>query len=197
MGTRHRTASQEIEGKVLSAALDLLDTEGVDGLTVRSIAARAGIAPMGIYTRFENKMGVYGALWTEGFDRLIAAMDAVPPSGDARRELIECGLAYRKFALANVAHYRLMFLDTACDFQPDESGTHAAARALQILVDRVEGAQTAGALPNGRSIDLAMAFWSCVHGFVALEMVGMNFAIDRDSSYAIMLDGLVLGLSQL
>ena len=73
-GTRTRTPSAGMEGALLSSAADILETEGPDGLSVRRIAAAAGVAPMGVYNHFESKFGIVEALFIQGFERLGAAM---------------------------------------------------------------------------------------------------------------------------
>src|SRR5277367_4691180 len=71
---RTRTPSAGMEGALLTSAADILETEGPDGLSVRRIAAAAGVAPMGVYNHFESKAGIIEALYIQGFARLGAAM---------------------------------------------------------------------------------------------------------------------------
>jgi AcrR family transcriptional regulator len=193
VSARRRTASTEIEGRILEAALQILDQRGIDGLTVRGIATEAGIAPMGIYSRFEGKTGIYEALWIEGFDRLAAHMERVVPSDDPLADMLVSGRLYREFALTNVAHYRLMFMRRASDYTPSADASIAAARPLSCLLGVVERAQVAGVMPADRSIDLAQAFWSAVHGFVTLELSGMVLVSDADRAYDTMLRALLEG----
>jgi AcrR family transcriptional regulator len=193
--TRHRTASAEIEGRILAAALRILDERGADALTVRGIATEAGIAPMGIYNRFDGKMGVYEALWVEGFDRLTATLGAVAATPDPSADLLSCGRRYRGFARENAAHYRMMFMSTVNDFTPSAPAALAGARALQRLVDLVERAQRAGQLPAGAPIDLAQSFWAAVHGFVSLELLDMIFAGDVERAFDALLVAIYHGLA--
>ena len=183
MSSRHRTASAELEGRILEAALQLLGERGVEALTVRGIAARANVAPMGIYNHFDGKMGIYEALWVDGFDRLTSSMNDVELDGDAKIDMINFGRRYRAFALNNPAHYRLMFIDNVSGFVPSPEAAVASGRALQILVNRVEGSQQIGHFPKDRPIDLAQAFWATVHGFVSLELLRVNFAADTDGTF--------------
>ncbi|MGH3855747.1 MAG: TetR/AcrR family transcriptional regulator, partial [Pseudonocardiaceae bacterium] len=46
----------------------------LNALAVRDIAARAGVAPMGVYNRFGSKDGILNALLQQGFDELAAAV---------------------------------------------------------------------------------------------------------------------------
>src|SRR3984885_14255197 len=101
---RGRTPSADVERELLAAAEAVLVREGPGGLTVRAVAAEAGIAPMGVYNRLGGKGGLVAALLIGGFDRPRAAIEAAmndtaEPSMSAR--LFDCGRSYRRFALAN------------------------------------------------------------------------------------------------
>src|ERR1700735_3286297 len=79
---RGRTPSADIERELLAAAEAVLVGDGPGGLTVRAVAAEAGIAPMGVYNRLGGKDGLVDALLIKGFDRLRVACDA-PAGPDA------------------------------------------------------------------------------------------------------------------
>ena len=55
---RGRTPSADVERELLAAAEAVLVRDGPGGLTVRAVAAEAGIAPMGVYTRLGGKDGL-------------------------------------------------------------------------------------------------------------------------------------------
>ncbi len=65
-----RTPSREVESALLEAAEEILATEGPSALTVRKVATCAGIAPMGVYSRFSGKQGLLEALFVKGFEGL-------------------------------------------------------------------------------------------------------------------------------
>src|ERR1700729_2524179 len=105
---RRRTPSTDIERELIGAAEEVLVRDGPGGVTVRAVAAQAGIAPMGVYNRLGGKDGLVDALLIRGFDML---RDAV--TGGSEPDLLDrlwaCGLRYRKFALANRHFYAIMF----------------------------------------------------------------------------------------
>src|ERR1700759_2832477 len=73
---RGRTPSADVERELLTAAEAVLVRQGPGGLTVRAVAAEAGIAPMGVYNRLGGKDGLVDALLIRGFDRLRASCEA-------------------------------------------------------------------------------------------------------------------------
>src|ERR1700722_16463941 len=99
--SRTRTPSADMGAALLEAAADILENEGPDGLSVRRIAAAAGVAPMGVYNHFESKSGIVEALFIQGFQRLSDALDGVAEVQDPTEALREGGQRYRALALAH------------------------------------------------------------------------------------------------
>jgi len=55
---------------VISAALDVVDRDGYDGLTIRAIASLVGAPPMSLYTHFANKEELLDLMYQEVTRRL-------------------------------------------------------------------------------------------------------------------------------
>ncbi|HEX7164608.1 MAG TPA: TetR/AcrR family transcriptional regulator [Trebonia sp.] len=195
---RGRTPSADIERELLAAAEAVLVRDGPGGLTVRAVAAEAGIAPMGVYNRLGGKDGLVDALLIKGFDRLRAAIDAAindtaEPSMRAR--LFACGRNYRRFALDNPHFYAIMFEDAIPhSFDNEEVGEHARA-AFGALVRSVELAAAAGVLDAPDPIEAAQQIWSAVHGAVALELKGLVLTPDPQYTYQAALTTIFRGMA--
>ncbi len=116
---------------LLNAASTLLAKEGPAALTVRRIAAEAGVSTMGVYSRFGGKDGVVDALLREGFDDLSRAMDGVGETDDPLADLRRCCRAYREFGISNATRYRLMFEGTVPDFVPSEESIVVGLRLVR------------------------------------------------------------------
>lgn len=189
-----RTPSDGIFPSVLSAALALMSEEGPEGLTVRALARRAGVAPMSIYNHFEGKNGVIDAIIVDGFNILAAIADTTHE--DARTNLIAGSCAYRDFALEYRAHYTVMFLHRFVGYSPSANTMSVAARGLEILAGQVQRCEEAGMFTGRSYIDVAQQLWAAVHGYVALEILGINFASDRAEVFSDFIDALISGLDQ-
>ena len=192
---RSRTKSEEIEGRLTTAALQVLASEGPSGLSIRRVATVADVAPMGIYARFSSKSGLIDHLLTVGFVRLREAIDV--RLGGPEETLTASGHAYRNFALANPDLYRLMFARSASalnhELTPEGMVEAAAAfHTLELQVERLQQKFHATARP---SVDVAMLFWSVVHGFVALELEEKHFSADRDRNFAALLRMTLVGIT--
>ena len=198
-GTRRgRTPSADIERELLAAAEAVLVRDGPGGLTVRAVAAEAGIAPMGVYNRLGGKDGLVDALLIKGFDRLRAAVDAAindTAEPSMRTRLFASGRNYRRFALDNPHFYAIMFEDAFLR-EHDNPQVHEHARAaFGALVRAVELAAAAGVLDAPDPVEAAQQIWSAVHGAVALELKGLVLTPDPQYTYQATLTTIFRGMA--
>ena len=139
-----------MEQALLAAAARLLTEEGPEALSVRRVAAEAGVSAMGVYSRFGGKQGLVEALFLDGFARLQQVLAAVPRTGDPVEDLLEGSRRYRRFALESPAAYAVMFSRAIPEFVPSAPCKLDAAGAFGVLVDAVRRGIDAGALAAGR-----------------------------------------------
>lgn len=88
--------------KLLAAAVEELSAVGVDGLTIRSVAQRAGVSAATAYTYFSSK----NHLFAELFLRHVVDQDRPPPVGEdavARVQSVIRDIASRLAAAPEVA----------------------------------------------------------------------------------------------
>jgi len=159
----------ETREALLAAAHDLLATEGPAALTVRRIAAAAGVSTMNVYSRFGGKDGVLDELFIHGFQRMSDEMADAPTSDDPIEDLMACGRAYRAFARNNPTYYSLMFDRVAPDFAPSDRAIETALAGHARVIARVQRAMDAGLIRNGDPFQVASALWACDHGLASLE----------------------------
>jgi AcrR family transcriptional regulator len=183
-----------MEAALLSSAAEILETEGPDGLSVRRIAAAAGVAPMGVYNHFESKFGIVEALYVQGFERLREATASIEEIQDPDEGLRECGRRYRSLALANPMLYQIMFLRAVPGFEPSEQAFEVAVQAFGSLVNAVRRAMAAGVIAEGPLTDTAQILWASVHGWVSLELLGIGFVEDQDAVFDRAYTALLRGL---
>jgi AcrR family transcriptional regulator len=182
---------------VLDAATMLLQTHGPTALSIRRIAATAGVAPMTVYNRFGSKQGVLDFLFIAGFESLNKAL-AFESSGNVEDDLVISGRRYRAFALENPTRYMLMFLKAVPDYAPSIDASATATQSFMRLVEMVRLHQRIGHFvqtdPKGthpgnqavHDIELAQRIWSSMHGAISLELMGIGFVDDQ----ARLVDGL-------
>ena len=188
-----RTPSRDVELALIDAAERVLVADGPDAVTVRAVAAAAGVAPMGVYNRFGGKDGLVDAVLTRGFVGLKTAIAAHGEADPAER-LMNAGLRYREFALGHQAHYLAMFDDTLRQETTSPEVMRHARAAFDELVGHVRYAMVGGALADGEPDEVAQLIWSTVHGAVQLEIKGVMQVPDPTRNYNGLLQMLYRGL---
>ena len=179
---------------ILAAALDLMETHGPDALSVRQIAAAAGVAPMGVYNHFSSKSGVVEALFVQGFERLGEAMRTLVTIDDPEEALLEAGRVYRQLALRHPLVYRVMFLQAVPGFEPSDAAKEVACGAFEGLVAAVQRAMKAGVVAKDDPELVAQVLWSAIHGWVSLELFGIGIVEDTDGGAEHLLHALLDGI---
>jgi AcrR family transcriptional regulator len=189
-----RTPSLEVETALLEGAERLLESQGVGALTVRQMAAEAGVAPMGVYNRFGGKAGVLDALTARGFDQLAATLDAIEET-EPLEALAEAARRYRRFAKARPSLYGLMFDRAIPGWQPSPKAVSRAAESFGRLVGYVTRAMAARAIAPGDATEIAQRLWSASHGVVSLELRGLGFVADVDTHHELLVQSLLAGFA--
>jgi AcrR family transcriptional regulator len=177
---------------LVDAAEKVLADKGFAHLTIRAVAAEAGVAPMGVYNRFGNKAGLVDALFARGFQLLRESTIAVSGVGVVR--LRKACLAYRQFALSHRHLYQLMF-NMPDDVVPSEPSMELAGLSFTELVLRVSEAMAAGDLAGSDALEGAQVLWSALHGAVSLEIVGIGFTPDVSTTYEDLVDTMLAGMA--
>lgn len=165
---------------VLDAARVLFVREGLDGLTVRRIAERAGLTTMAVYTHWQGRDGLLGALYDEGVATLAAAqaraLSALPPEATPVERVQALCRAFRETAHGVPHHYALMLGGTSHAFHPPAESAARALATLATLEEAVAAAlvQALGTSDAARhAATIARQLFAFCHGWVALEQARM------------------------
>jgi AcrR family transcriptional regulator len=156
----------DLEAALLRAAGNILENDGLDALSLRAVARRAGVSHNAPYRHFTEREALLAALAREGFEQLGAAQRKAAETGGLRA----MGEAYVLFALEHPQRFRLMFggrISIARHKQLREVATQAFAGLSGALAARLPEAQGAR--------DASVAAWALVHG-LALLLMGSRIA---------------------
>ena len=148
---------------MIQAAGKLLEKEGVEALSLREVARRAGVSHAAPYRHFPEREALLAALAVEGFAWLGEAQRAAAKAGGLRA----MGEAYVAFALARPQRFRLMFggrIPIAKHAQLREVATRAHDELAGALAASLPGAPGA--------MDCSVAAWALVHGLAQLLLGG-------------------------
>ncbi len=184
----------DLRRALLHAGLALVAERGVDGLTLREVARRAGVSRAAPYHHFADKSALVAALAERGFEELEAALRAVAEGepGTPLDRLRRLGVGYVRYAVEHPATFRLLFRPElrlpvlpgptaegsagsapgGTAGRPDlDAAAHAGLATFRLLRDTVVAARNAG-LVAGETDALALAAWCSVHGLATLLLDG-------------------------
>jgi AcrR family transcriptional regulator len=95
---------------LLDAAEKLIAEQGVDALSLRTVAAAAGASTQAVYSLFAGKPGLLAELATRTFAILSEGLDRLPVTDDPQADLVGVGLrVFRPYAATHPAMFRLSF----------------------------------------------------------------------------------------
>jgi AcrR family transcriptional regulator len=154
----------DLRAAVLAAAAEVIARDGVDQLSLRSIAVELGVSHTAPRHHFGSREGVFTALACEGYELLADALEDAAAGGD----FAAVGVAYVLFAVNHPGHFAVMFRPELVD------GANAELqRAQQRTAAQLDaGARTLGG-ESAKGIALAsIAAWSLVHGMATLKLSG-------------------------
>lgn len=163
----------EFRADVCRVAEVLFARHGVEGVTMRQIAAELDCSPTTAYRYFKNKEEILAAVRAAAFNRFCAVIEeATRSSPEPRKGARNVGQAYLGFALENPDAYRMMFDVSQAAVTGNPELTEALARARRSMVAYVAPLIDKGIL-RGETQALGQMLWAAAHGLVMLRLSGI------------------------
>ncbi|MET8565355.1 TetR/AcrR family transcriptional regulator [Streptomyces flaveolus] len=103
------TSTAALRRKIVLAAADVLEKEGLDAVSTRAVAARAGVFPPTIFRLFGDKNGLLEAVGEYGFESHLLAGSRPPESDDPIQDLRGAWDLLIGFGMRQPAFYLLVF----------------------------------------------------------------------------------------
>ena len=170
---------------VVRAAAEIIDRDGLDGLSLSALATKLGVKSPSLYAHINGLEDLRRRLGILAAEQL---GDAIAPAavGLARGDALQAvGWAYRGWVLAHPGLYAAL----------EPNGPHgepAVERVLSLVLAVLRGY----GLDGDTAIHAARSLRSALHGFTALETSdGFAIPVDLDISFEWMLETLDRGLS--
>jgi AcrR family transcriptional regulator len=189
----------DLRAALLAATVELLRRDGLDAVTLRSVARRAGVSEAAPYHHFPSKTHLLLAAAAQGFAALDARMrGAVAAAGAAvYARIVAAGCAYVEFALDEPGYFRLLFgahvVELAAHADAAEvkkAGQSASGLLRGLVAELVDGGKV-----RLDAQKLERIFWAQIHG-VAWLVVEKELRPEPSRAQAIALarDGIELVL---
>lgn len=169
------TRATRTRESLLRTASEILESDGLEAVTLRALGAAAGVSRGAPYRHFSDKDALLAAVAAEAMRQLRQSMLTATERATADDPLDRlAGMleAYVETAATRPEHYRLIFgTDLTRGRHPDLVAE--AQTTYRLLAAAVRDAQAAGALPGSPSpTDLSAVLLSVTHGLADLVITG-------------------------
>ena len=160
----------DLERALVATALEVIQVEGVEALTLRRVGTQAGVSRSALYRHFDDKAALIVRIASDGFrllrDTLMRVRaNASPGAGDTLEVL---AAAHVHFARANPSHYATMFGRGVTDWQKHPELGRLADAARGEVVGAIREAQRRGGLGSGDPALIAEVMWALTFGIARL-----------------------------
>jgi AcrR family transcriptional regulator len=167
MGRRSIHTAEELRELILKAATELIESDGLAGLSAREVARRIGYSPGTLYNVFDNLDDLVLTIEARLLDRLAARLAEVPSASSPQEQLQRLAETYLRFTSENPRLWNLLFehhMPAGKDI-PDWY-----RMKLDGLMARIEEALTPvmNSDPAARQ-RAARVLWAGVHGITSLS----------------------------
>ncbi len=170
---RHARTQQEI----VDAALQIVVTQGVSALSIRTLAEKIDYSPSGLYEYFSGKDEILAAICEDGLTQLSAYLSRVSPDLSPSEQLVQAGLAYLDFAYKHREQYFLMFGQSqAARFSlRDVNDSQSYQQLKQIIQNGIE-VQEFHTHEGYRLEEMSYHCWTQMHGMAMLRLTHLDGA---------------------
>lgn len=163
---------------LLARAMQTLETEGLEKLSLRGLAKTLGVTPTAVYGHFADKTDLLIAVHTQGFKRLretmAASLAALPAEAKGEDKVRALGLSYLQFAEKHPHLFDAMFFWTPDFSRVTEEQVEEGVGSEQLLRDTlIEMLQESHiTLTQAQAAVASFSAWALVHGISTLLRTG-------------------------
>jgi AcrR family transcriptional regulator len=183
MGRRSTHTPQQLRVLILDAAQEIIEAQGLAGLSAREIARRVGYSPGTIYNIFANLDDVVLNVEARVLEALDARLSDLQRENAASAEdrLVRIAHAYLAFTQERPRLWNLLFEHHM------PAGTELPAwyrQKLERLTGQIERA-LASHFPPGREADgqrAARVLWAGLHGITALATADKSSVVTAETA---------------
>lgn len=155
----------DLRQALVAAALALVEEVGVEAVTLRAVARRAGVSPGAPYHHFPDKVALLAEVAREGFAAL-AEQQERHREVDPGDRLEAMAADYVRFARHHPTHYAVMFLAVPDDVAGE--GADALRTTARATFGNLVAAHLAAnpGLDEPEAVRRSLLAWALAHGAV-------------------------------
>jgi AcrR family transcriptional regulator len=182
--TPARTSVEDI----VAAGQRVLESEGIDGLTMQRVATVVGVRAPSLYKHIAGRGELMRLIVEATVIELGRALESAVLGHDSRRDLAAIATAFRAFAHARPEAYRLIFAPLPDEWRP----------APEVMRDAVAAVlrTAAGLAGPDHALEGARLVTAWGHGFLTMELAGaFRLEGDVDAAFAFGVERLAQALA--
>ncbi|NHF72892.1 TetR/AcrR family transcriptional regulator [Paracoccus xiamenensis] len=141
---------------LIETTIQLVEEIGVEKVTVREVAKRAGVSPGAPFRHFRSKSALLTAVAEQAVERLYDAVTAAQDpalENDPLGQLERIGQGYLAWVRTYPTHFQIVSDRKLIDFHTSEISTALNARIRIRMVDLLTRARDNGQLAPGQDIE--------------------------------------------
>lgn len=160
---------------LIDAALQLVSERGMDAVSVREAARRAGVSPGAPFRHFPSRDALIQAVAEEAQRRFRAEIEAAlvdAPAGDPLGRFRRLGLAYLRWAMRHPTHFEVISSRRLFDHDRAAAVSSDNAELIALTEQTLADAFAAGQLRPADLKQIQIAGRALVYGFARMNIDG-------------------------
>ena len=175
---------------LILASVNIINQEGIDGLSLRKLAEQLGVSRMAPYHHFKDKNALLAAVALQGFERLSVLLNGVFKEDIPLIEQLRKAVKdYLRFAIEHPTQYDLMFGSKLWNGDQFEDFQRQAKDCFRLYVTLFEQLKSQKLLSDNEDpLRLSQLLWATLHGLAKLTEEGlfsMANSLDDITDYAL------------
>jgi len=166
---------------IIDAARDIVRTEGLDALSMRSLAEKVDYSPSALYKYFDNKEELIEALRVEGWNQMnFIFRSRINPDQTLTQAMVESALAYLDLGDQHPELYQLMFNSSVN--APSDLKTIEKDPNFSVITDLIQKGVDSGefSVPGDLTVlEYRYLAWFILHGICMLKISKYRNCLDQ------------------
>jgi len=196
--TRERRRERN-KNAILDTATELIQSNGIENISLREIAKHADYSPAGLYKYFDSKAAIIQAVQVRESQKLIELLQTVASELSPTMRLVELSLLYIQYALDNSVYLVLINSLSSGRKTKEQSVPTTSPYVLFLNAVDVWGQHEGIKFQQDYGLEeITYTLWSLIHGMATLRVSQLkDFDADFQSVNRRSIELFLNGLRQL
>lgn len=198
---RQQRKQEEIRKSILDAAKEIIEREGVQGLSIRKVTNAIEYSPAIVYHYFKDKNEIVETLVEEGYRKILNSIATVERNdAEPEQELREVFTKYIKAALDSPEEYKAFMLNSDASVLKKtallERGISERSQSIRLLCDNLHRGIETGRFAECDIELAAQIIWTSAFGLTIKLILEENvdeMQVDRliEQHFKILFNGIM------